>query len=257
MKPVLVQLGPIPISTFGVFLLLAFVAGLAVARGRARALGVAPAQMLDVGLYVIIGGILGGRIGYALVNLSTFAAEPLRLLALWRDAGLVFSGAVLGGVVVAVAAARGLRVSPLGFLDALAPGAAVGVAVATVGGWMHGLFVGRPTGVPWAVPVMLEMRHPAAIYLLLAAVGICAVLWAQDARTTPAGTLFFLWLLLYGVTRGAVEFFIDSPTVLGPLTLAHLSSAAAAAVGAAGLVAVSRRTRYPPGAPAPDDPPRP
>jgi phosphatidylglycerol:prolipoprotein diacylglycerol transferase len=256
-KPVLVQLGPVPISTFGVFLLVGFVLALSMARSRARALGVTPAQMLDVGLYIIIGGILAGRLGYVLIHLPAFAAKPLRALALWQDAGLVFAGALAGGVLVALVAARSLRVDPLRFLDALAPGTALGVAVATAGAWLHGLFVGRPTGVPWAVPVMLEMRHPASIYLLVAAAGIVVVLWSQQARLAPAGTLFFLWLLLYGVARGAVEFFVDSPPVVGPLTLAHLASLGAVVAGGAGLVAVSRRSLPPAGAASPEDPPPP
>ncbi len=256
MKPVLVQLGPVPISSFGVFLLLAFVVAVSMARARGHALGVAPAQMLDVGLYIIMAGILAGRLGYVLVNLPAFAAEPLRVLALWQDAGLVFFGALAGGVLVAVVAARSLRVAPLRFLDALAPGASVGVAVAMVGAWMHGLLVGRPTTVPWAVSVMLETRHPAPIYLLVAAVGIYLVLRSQEARTAPEGTLFFLWLLLYGVARGAVEFFVDSPPVAGPLTLAHLASLLVVAAGAAGLAAVSRGGLRPSGVPAPPgDPP--
>lgn len=252
MKPVLVSLGPVPISTFGVFLLLAFAVALSMARSRGHALGVPPAQVLDVGLYIIIAGILAGRLGYVVINFPTFAAEPLRALALWQDAGLVFPGALAGGVLVAAVAARSLGVAPLRFLDALTPGAAAGVTIAAVGAWMHGLFMGKPTGVPWAVPVMLEMRHPAAVYLLLAAAGIFVVLWSQQARLTPAGTLFFLWLLLYGVARGAVEFFVDSPPAVGPLTAAHLASLAVGVVGAAGLAVVSRR---PPELPAPADSP--
>lgn len=238
MKPILFHLGPFPISSFGVFLLLAFGVGIAMARRRAAPLGIAPSQMLDIALYMIIGGIVVGRLGYVAVNLQTFAQEPLRILTIWQDSGLVFFGALIGGAGVAVLTARQIPVRR--FLDMFAPGLAAGYAVAMVGALLHGLFLGRPTTVPWAVQMVFEHRHPTPIYLLIASVGTYLVLRAQEQRTTRDGTLFFLWLVLHGVTRFAVEFFVESPAAVGPLTLAQVANVLAAAAAAAGLVLAQR-----------------
>src|SRR5207249_10782826 len=69
MRPILFQIGPFPISSFGLFLLLAFVVSIALARRRAAPLGIDPSQMLDIALYMIIGGIVVGRLGYVVANL--------------------------------------------------------------------------------------------------------------------------------------------------------------------------------------------
>lgn len=240
MKPILFQLGPFPISSFGLFLLLAFVVGIAMARRRAAPLGIAPPQMLDIALYMIIGGIVVGRLGYVAVNLQTFAQEPLRILTIWQDSGLVFFGALIGGAGVAVLSARARQIPVRRFLDVFAPGLAAGYAVAMIGALLHGLYLGRPTTVPWAVQMVFEQRHPTSIYLLIASVGTYLVLRAQERRTTGDGTLFFLWLLLHGVTRFAVEFFVESPPAVGPLTPAQLANILAAAAAAAGLALAQR-----------------
>jgi len=236
MRPILFQLGPFPISSFGLFLLLAFAAGIAMARRRAAPLGLDPSQMLDLSLYMIIGGIVMGRLGYVAATLPTFAQAPLRILTIWQDSGLVLYGGVLGGGAVAALSARARQIPVRRFLDVFAPALAVGYAVAMIGALLHGLYLGRATTVPWAVQMVFEQRHPTPIYLLIASVGTYLVLRAEEAHAPTPGTLFFLWLLLFAVGRFAVEFFVESPAVVGPLTLAQAVNVLAAVVAVAGLL---------------------
>jgi phosphatidylglycerol:prolipoprotein diacylglycerol transferase len=243
MKPVLVQLGPFPISAFGLFLLLAFLVGIAVARRRGARLGIDPSRMLDMGLYMIIGGIAVGRLGYVAANWAMFAANPASIVTIWRDSGLTFYGALTGGAAVGALYARRLRLPLRAFLDVFAPALALGYAVAMVGALLHGLYLGRPTGVPWAVQMLGDRRHPTQVYLMLASLGTYAVLRAQGERSA-AGSLFCLWLLLHAVSRIAVEFFVESAPVAGtPFSAAQIVNAAAA-VGALLALAVVTRGRH-------------
>lgn len=240
MKPILITLGRFPISSFGLLLLLAFVVGIAVARRRGRAVGIEPSQMLDIALYMIIGGIVVGRLGYVLADFGAFAARPVTILTIWKDSGLTFYGALLGGILVAwyYARLRGIRLAR--FLDVFAPALALGYAVAMIGALLHGLFIGRPTGVPWAVTMFLERRHPTQVYLLLASLGIYGVLRGQERTAPGPGVLFFLWLLLHAVARVGVEFFVEAPAAVGPFTLAQVVNAAAAVIAGIGLVIAGR-----------------
>lgn len=245
MKPILVQLGRFPISSFGLFLLLAFLVGIAVARRRGRVLGIDPSQMLDLSLYMIIGGILVGRLGYAAVNWPTFANAPMSILTIWRDSGLTFYGALVGGLLVGWIYIRARRIPMRQFMDVFAPALALAYAVAMIGALLHGLYIGRPTGLPWAVMMLLDRRHPTQIYLLLAALGTYQVLRVQERGSAPPGVLFFLWLLLFSLARVAVEFFVESPALLGPLTLAQVANIVAAGVAVVGLVVSARRAPAP------------
>jgi len=255
MKPILIKLGPFPISSFGLFLLFAFLVGIAVARRRGAQVGIDPSRLLDVTLYMIIGGIVAGRIGYVLANWSTFAQTPQTIVTIWRDSGLTFYGALVGGVVIGAFYARRLQIPLRVFLDIFAPALALGHAVAMVGALLHGLYIGRASGVPWAVQMFLERRHPAQIYLMLASLGSYAVLRTQERLAPAAGSLFALWLLLLSVSRFAVEFFVESPTVLGTgLTLAQYVNAAVAVLAVVALAVLARAVPTQPVAP-PETPP--
>jgi phosphatidylglycerol:prolipoprotein diacylglycerol transferase len=231
----------IPISAFGIFLLLAFFVAITLARREAKAkLGLDPNQVLDLSLYAIIAGIVTGRFGYILVNLGQFVSDPTKMLTIWRDGGLVFYGALVGGLWLARAFAQRWKVSFGGLLDAYAPGLIAGYGIAMIGALLHGLFAGKPTGVPWAVDLFLERRHPAQIYLLLACAAVLGVLRAQRKQQLAPGTLFTLALFLQGVARFVVDFFVDAPAVLGPLTAGQLSSGAVMLITAIVLARLQR-----------------
>jgi phosphatidylglycerol:prolipoprotein diacylglycerol transferase len=241
-RPVLYDLWGIPISSFGVFLLIAFFVSVAVARRNAQArLGLDPNWTLDLALYAIIAGIVGGRIGFILSNLGQFVREPASMVTIWRDGGLVFYGALLGALVLVRWYARGAKVSFGALLDAFAPAMILGYAIAMIGALLHGLLAGKPTGVPWAVELFLERRHPAQIYLALAAVAILWILRAQRHQQLAPGTLFALAVFLQSIARFVVDFFVDAPAIAGPLTMGQLASGAAALIAGAYLVVLQRR----------------
>lgn len=241
MRPVLYDLFGIPISAFGVFLLLAFFVAITMARREANVrLGLDPNQVLDLSLYAIIAGIITGRFGYILANLSQFLTEPAKMITIWRDGGLVFYGALVGGLWLARVFAQRWRVSFGTLADAYAPGMVAGYGIAMIGALLHGLFAGKPTGVPWAVDLFLEQRHPAQLYLLIAAVAILAVLRGQRTQQLAAGTLFVLALFLQAVARFVVDFFVDAPAVAGPLTAGQLASGAVVVITAVMLVRLQR-----------------
>jgi len=230
MKPVLFQIGPFPVSSFGIFLLVAFVAGILLLRARATRWGWDGGEILDLSLYSIIGGVIGARIGYVLVNLRDFSADWARVLTIWRDAGLTFYGALAGGALIAWLYSR-RRGWSFGWLaDAATPGLALGYAIAMIGTLLYGLNYGRAANVPWAVVLFGEPRHPTQLYLLLAAVVIFAIVHPAVDRPHAPGRVFWAFLGLYGIARAVVELFMDSPRVVGPLTLAQALSLVVAVV---------------------------
>jgi len=243
-NPVLFRIGPLPISSFGLLLLLAFWLGISMTRRRSSAIGIDANAMLDLALYMIIAGILFGRIGYVLLNLGQFTGDPWDVLRIWRDGGLTFYGALLGGMWVAWLYTRGRGISTAALLDVTAPGLALGYAVGMIGALLHStpqnpLIMGKATGVPWAVEIGFERVHPTQIYLLIAGVAIYFILRAQ--RDPARGVPFLTFLLLQGISRFVVEFFVQSPLVLGPLTKAQIAGGVVAILSLVGLFAAVRR----------------
>lgn len=241
MNPQLFRLGPFPISSFGVFLLLAFVVGILLMRKRATPLGWSAGDVLDLSLYAIIGGVIGARIGYVLVNLRDFAGDPVRVLTIWRDAGLTFYGALAGGAIVAWLYGRGRGWSLGQIADTAAPAVALGYAVAMIGTLLYGLNYGSPTTLPWAVRLFGETRHPTQLYLLVAALVIFVILLAVERQGGAPGRRFWLFLLLYGIARTWIEVFMDSPRSVGPLTAAQAASVAVTVIALIGWLALGRQ----------------
>ncbi|MGH2405661.1 MAG: prolipoprotein diacylglyceryl transferase [bacterium] len=242
MRPVLYDLWGIPISSFGVFLLIAFFASVALARRIVQVrMGADPNWTLDLCLYAIIAGIIGGRIGFIVANLGQFISDPTKMVTIWRDGGLVFYGALLGALLLVRWYARAAKVSFGALLDALAPAMILGYGIAMIGALLHGLLAGKATGVPWGIELFLERRHPTQLYLALAAAGILVILRAQRDQQLAPGTLFALAVFLQSVSRFVVDFFVDAPAVAGPLTLGQLASGAAALIALGFLVSLSRR----------------
>jgi phosphatidylglycerol---prolipoprotein diacylglyceryl transferase len=236
-KPVLFQVptpfGTFPVSSFGVFLLLAFIAAILVARARTQRLGWDPGEVVDLSLYAIIGGIVGARIGYVLVHLKDFVAVPARVLMIWVDAGLTFHGALIGGAAVAwlYGRRRGWRLAAIA--DVAAPSLAIGYAIAMVGALLYGLNYGRPAHVPWAVTLFGEPRHPTQLYLGALALANFGILLAVGRGSAHRpGRLFWLFLLMMAVERIVVEVFMDSPRLISGLTLAQVVNIVAAVLAA-------------------------
>jgi len=241
-RPILFQLGPIPISAFGVFLLLAFLAAIALARRTAhKQLGLDPTAIVDLSLYAVVAGIIGGRIGFILVNLGQFAEDPSRMLTIWRDGGLVYYGGLLGGFLLARLYTKAWPASFGALLDAFAAPLILGYGIAMIGALLHGLFQGRATDVPWAVELFLERRHPTQLYLAAASLAILSILRAQRAHALAPGTLFVLAIFLQAIARFAVDFFIEARAVAGPLTVGQLASGIAMCISLWLLVAYQRR----------------
>lgn len=246
MRPVLYDLFGIPISAFGVFLLLGFFAAIAVAKRNAQArVGLDPNQTLDLSLYAIIAGIICGRFGYILANVGQFLTDPVKMVTIWRDGGLVFYGALLGGLWLARVFAQRWNVSFGALLDAYAPGLVLGYAIAMIGALLHGLFAGKPTGVPWAIDLFLERRHPTQIYMLVASAAVLGILRAQREQALAPGTVFVLAVFLHGIARFVADFFVEAPAVLGPLTMGQMASGTAVVISGLLLLRLQGRVPHP------------
>lgn len=206
-----------------ILLLAALWIALALAERRAARHNVPKEALNSILYYSLFGYILGGRLLYALENLSAFAQSPLSLFSLNLDLFDPVAGLIVAVMVGFVYGAR--QKLPLwSTLDALTPLAAllsVGLALSHLAA---GTAFGSPTDLPWGIELWNATRHPTQVYELLAALLIFAVIWLRNVRTA-AGSDFLIFAaltagshLFLGAFRG------DSRLVLGGLRLAQILS---------------------------------
>ena len=260
-NPVLVSIGPIVVRWYA----LAYIVGILLGWLYARMLirneqlwAGAPAMSLrdydDFVLWITLGIIIGGRIGYVLFyNPGYFARHPLETIELWKG-GMSFHGGFLGCMIAVVLFARRRDLSILSLGDVTCAAAPIGLLLGRIANFINGELWGRPTDVPWAMifpsggPVP---RHPSQLYeavlegLLL--FGLLAVLvWGWGALKRP-GFIVGAFSSGYAVARTAGEFFREPDAQLGflwaGLTMGMLLSIPLFLAGVAFMIfAVRHRT---------------
>lgn len=211
--PVAIQLGPVAIHWYGLMYLAGFAGGwwLGVRRGRLPHWNWSEQRVSDLLFYVALGVILGGRLGYTFFyNFGAFVADPLVILRIW-EGGMSFHGGLLGVVVAYLLFARHQKLDPFVVGDFAAPLIPIGLFTGRIGNFVNGELWGRPTDLPWGMVFAHaptpEPRHPSMLYeAFLEGVVLFAVLWWFGSKPRPRMAVAGLFLLLYGVFRGAVEF---------------------------------------------------
>ena len=223
MHPILFKIGDWPVYSYGVLLALAYLAGLQLAVVRARHRGVDPARIMDLGIYLIIAALVGAKLMLVAVDFNYFRAQPRELLSLVR-AGGVFYGGLIAAFFTALWLVRRYQLSMWVTADLMAPGIALGHVVGRLGCLLAGCCYGRSTGVPWAItftdpiaavnvgtPLQIPL-HPTQLYDAGAELIILIVLLLTERRGRPfPGRTFWMYMLLYAVSRFAIEFYRGAP----------------------------------------------
>jgi phosphatidylglycerol:prolipoprotein diacylglycerol transferase len=174
-----------------------------------------PAQPEDLLTWMVLGVVLGGRLGFVLFyQPAYYLANPLEALAIW-EGGMSFHGGFLGVVLAVILWTRLHRAPPLSVGDAVALAAPQGLLWGRLANFVNGELWGRPTDVPWAMVFPDPRsggvpRHPSQLYeaalegLVLALV----MLWlARRGWLKRPGAMIGVFLLGYGLARAFVEGF--------------------------------------------------
>jgi phosphatidylglycerol:prolipoprotein diacylglycerol transferase len=226
--PVLVTIGPFAIRWYAlayiVGILLGWVYARALIRTDARWGGAAPMTVVDFDdfiLWVTLGIILGGRIGYVLFyNPAHFAEHPIEILQLWTG-GMSFHGGFVGCVLAVVVFARYRGISILSLGDITCAVAPIGLFLGRLANFINGELWGRAADVPWAMVFPGAgpfPRHPSQLYeaalegLLLFVVLLISV---RAGTLRRPGLVTGLFAVGYSVARIISEFFRQPDPQLG------------------------------------------
>ncbi|MGE3065318.1 MAG: prolipoprotein diacylglyceryl transferase [Hyphomicrobiaceae bacterium] len=254
--PVAFSIGPFAVKWYG----LAYMAGLLIGWFYVKRLirtgslwingeqPFAPERADDLLLYMTLGVVVGGRLGYVLFyEPAYFLAHPAEIPALWHG-GMSFHGGLVGSMLAIWLFARGLPAKAgtavvWNVLDVAAAATPIGLFFGRLANFINGELWGRPTSVPWAMvfpgagPVP---RHPSQLYeASLEGAALFLILWwliyRRDALKRP-GLVSGVFLAGYGIARSVCELYRvphpDHVLNIGPLTVGIVYSLPMIAVGA-------------------------
>ena len=251
MYPVLFRIGPFAVHTYGVFVAMAFLSAIALALRDARREGEDANKILDLCFYALVAAIVGSRVLYVLVNWSTFRHDPFEIVRIWHG-GLVFYGGFIGALITALWYIRRNGLPLLRTVDIMAPPIAFGQFVGRIGCFFAGCCYGKTCDLPWAVtfthPESLAPKgvplHPTQLYSSLNSLFIFLVLVGLRRIKRFEGQIFWVYVLLYGVTRSILEHFRGDERgmfVEGMLSTSQLIGLTVAVIAIAMMIILRRR----------------
>ena len=225
--PVAFSIGFFEVRWYGIMVVLAIVAVIAISLLEARRVGLAEDNIYSMGLWAIIGGILVSRLFHVIDKLGYYMANPAQII---RFEGLTVWGAVIGALLAVLVYCgvinrsfwnQGLRVylsQVVRFFwqvgDVVAPGAIVGLAIGRIGCFINGCCYGLTTSLPWGVIYtnpgsycpLDEAVQPTQIYHILWNLIVFGILWSLRRRLKPQGSLFLLFLALFAAGDLCIRF---------------------------------------------------
>lgn len=226
LDPVLVHLGPFRIGWYGLMYAIAFLNFYWVMTRRGRQPGaLVPAEDVpNLLTYVILGVIVGGRLGWVLFyGGAQYFAEPWRVLETWKG-GMSFHGGMLGVLFAAWLYSRRRGISLVGLNDYAIIWVAIGLGLGRVGNFINGELYGKATDGTWGVIFPSDPsrvpRHPSQLYeAALEGLLMFIVLYVLKRKAPWHGLQPATFLFLYGVSRIAVELIRLPDAQLGYLLL--------------------------------------
>jgi len=225
---------------------------------RAKSRGLDEARVLDLGIYIIISALIGAKLLLFVTDFQTFKNDPRELLTLARSGGVFYGGLILA-VAVALWYIRRVGLPLWTTCDMFAPGIALGHVIGRFGCLFAGCCYGKPTTQSWGITFTDQFArdnvgtplgvplHPTQLYEAGAELLILVFLLTTERKGRPfAGRTFWLYMLLYAISRYIIEFFRgDERGTVGIFSTSQFISVILAPLAIVMLIYLARRKEAP------------
>lgn len=257
-SPIIAAVGPLTFRWYGLCLALGALAGYYVILWLARRYGYNEDRIIILFTVTVLLGFLGGRLYHVLNEPVYYSQHPGEILKVWHG-GLAIHGAILAGAFVFLYFARRWKMRFFALTDLFVPGLILGQAIGRWGNYFNQELFGRPTRLPWGIPIDPASRpdtaltaqyfHPTFLYESLWDAGIFVLLlWIHKKKfgngNVPEGVITALYLTLYALGRTGTELLrIDEVPIIAGVRLPLLVSILLVLVGGVGLWYAIQRNR--------------
>ncbi|MFL5815790.1 MAG: prolipoprotein diacylglyceryl transferase [Bdellovibrionia bacterium] len=215
MHPILLQLGPIPIHTYGVMIAIGFLSALLVLKKLSPAEGLRFESLVDLAFLCLLSGFLGARLLFILTLFKEFAADPVSIFKVW-EGGLVFYGGPIAAVPVLLWYTRKKKMNVWKVGDVAVPALTIAHFFGRLGCFGAGCCYGKPTdsifGVRFTSPLVdPALRgiplHPTQLYEAFSLfVLFWGLIYVQKTKKFDGQTML-IYLMAYPVIRSLIEIF--------------------------------------------------
>lgn len=223
MYPELFRIGDFPITSYGIWLALGMLFALYAAARLAAQSGIPKDRVYDLGLWTLVGGLVGSKLLMVIVEPNTNIIS----LDFLRSGGVVYGG-IIGGFLTVAVLVRYYKLPFWRTADAFAPAVALGQAFGRQGCFAAGCCFGKQTTAAWGVhftdagheytgvPVVGPdgadlFLHPTQMIESLVMLGLFVALYWLHKRKTFDGQILIIYAAFYSIFRFVIEFIRDDP----------------------------------------------
>lgn len=208
------------IHAYAICILLGIVAAVVIANRRLNARGVERWIIIDIAIWAVPAGIIGGRLFHVFTHVSDYfgpGRDPLSFLYIW-EGGLAIFGALILGSVGAWIGCRQVGLRFTAFVDAVAPGVLLAQAFGRLGNYFNHELFGMPTSLPWGLQIESSnaaypkglpegtLFHPTFLYeIIWNVLGVVVILLLDRKFQLQWGRVLALYLIWYGLGRSFLE----------------------------------------------------
>jgi phosphatidylglycerol:prolipoprotein diacylglycerol transferase len=224
MFPVLFQLGPITIYSYGVLVATGVLLAIWYASRQAPRAGLNPQKVWNLGIYIVFSAMIVAKVWLILSGWDYYVANPGEIFSIATlQSGGTFYGGFLGGVLAIFLYTHFEKMPVLPALDTCAVAVPLGHSIGRLGCFAAGCCYGKPTALPWGVtftnPIASRIAgtplgiplHPTQLYEAAAEfLNFLFLAWLSK-RQRFTGQMIGTYLVLYGIERGTIEFVRGDP----------------------------------------------
>lgn len=227
-----IDLGFIKLPSYGLMLAIAFFVSLVVGMRRAESRGINREYIAELAFWVVLIGIVGGRLYFVVEHFSDYIYRPWRMLFLW-EGGLGIYGALLSGFIGGIIYVKKKRLPFLRTSDVAFSVLPLGQGIGRIGCFLAGCCYGAPCECPVGVvfkdphslaPIGIKL-YPTQLFESFAGFVIFLILSFIFNRAKEDGVITSLYMILYGFARFTIEFYRgDARSYIGPISTPQLFS---------------------------------
>jgi phosphatidylglycerol---prolipoprotein diacylglyceryl transferase len=249
--PIIFSLGPLQIRWYGLLIAGAVLIGVLLVERLAPKRGLDPEVIGELPIWMVPIAVVCARIYYVTFQWSQYAANPISMIAIWQG-GIAIHGAIIGGILAAIAFAKLKRLSFWRIADVVAPSVALGQAIGRWGNFFNSEAYGAPTDLPWKLLIPPAQRlkdlenvayyHPTFLYEsmwnFLVFLGLLWLFKRDQTKRFKPGAIFLIYAIAYSSGRIWIEHLrMDSLRLGGEdgIRIAQLISAIGIGAGVTGL----------------------
>ena len=208
MHRIIFTIGPVTIYSYGFCVAVGVALAVIMSVRQAEKEGLKPADMLDIMTAMILGGIVGGRLLFVLINWEIYASNPLAIFNL-SEGGMAFQGALVFSLLAGAVLSGRKKISFWKISDIIAPYLALAHSIGRIGCFLNGCCYGKQvfSGPSVVFPGEVAQRIPTQLYSSAGLLAIFVLLLWLRGKKTFDGYLFAAYLMVYAVFRGFMDIF--------------------------------------------------